>query len=165
MTPRSLTGFEKWPNFHRGAFRPPSGGGSLRRRPPAPSASRRFEPSEAAALFALERCECVRTRSASSEGARGSRLFFRELACLSTVRERLLARVTWEKRKAAAHVLGVCVWKRKTAVIENCANLISASGGSCRGDSERVICELVKPSQLKLVSILPLNLINISERY
>ncbi len=38
--------------------------------------------------------ECVRTRSAFSEGARGSRLFFRELACLSTDRERLLARVT-----------------------------------------------------------------------
>ncbi len=63
MTPRLLTGCEKWPNFHRGAFRPPSGGGSLRRRPPAPSASRRFEPREAAALFALERCARVCTHA------------------------------------------------------------------------------------------------------
>ncbi|KAL1275152.1 hypothetical protein QQF64_027966 [Cirrhinus molitorella] len=130
MTPRSRTGWEKWPNFHRGAFRPPSGGGSLRRRPPAPSASRRYEPVKLlAAPCELERCECARKRSASSEGARGSRLFFRELECLSTVRERLLARVTWEKRKGA-HVRGVCMkTKTRRSLRENCAKLISASGG------------------------------------
>jgi len=70
MIPRLRTGCEKWLNFHRGAFRPPSGGGSLRRRPPAPSASRRFEPVKLLWLCDCvsepERCEWACSRSASS---------------------------------------------------------------------------------------------------
>lgn len=76
MTPRSRTGWEKWPNFHRGAFRPPSGGGSLRRRPPAPSASRRFEPVK---LLLAALCEWVSSSDVNARARAPRRLKVREV--------------------------------------------------------------------------------------
>lgn len=84
MIPRSRTGCEKWLNFHRGAFRPPSGGGSLRRRPPAPSASRRFEP-----VKLLWLCDCE-SQSDVNERARAPRpLKVREVPASFSVSSRL----------------------------------------------------------------------------
>lgn len=175
MIPRSRRGCEKWLNFHRGAFRPPSGGGSLRRRPPAPSASRRFEPVKLVWL-----CDCV-SPSDVNERARAPRpLKVREVPASFSVISLLFeqwapfASAHWlalPERSERRLAFAVCVWKRKTAVIETCAKLISVWGrlkrwAVCRGwrkpvsSSERVICGLVKPSQLKLVSRLPL--INVS---
>lgn len=169
MTARSRTGCEKWPNVHRGAFRPPSGGGSLRGRPPAPFASRRFEPVRSCCSVTDWRSSSdVNARARSSEGARGSRLFFRELACLSPVRERLLARLTWEKRNAT-RVRGARMKKttrRKRQLRQpnspcqeenetmSSLSWMKEAREVTVSSSKRVICELEKPSQLKLVSLL-----------